>query len=267
MAPKLASASKQQLQLVPVTWTQQVLYSPLTGGREALDFAFGKWWFIGEGDADSDEVVLENMDQSEFMVAGALDRVAYVGKKGIFFREDDKAKTCQSKLTTKIQIIGGGTAEDWRCVVHRLDPPSKGVLMLWEVNSLRQRLRQTLAPDSDRRWVNSQWKTWFADFVEWTGCSREAAAACWIVSEQCASWQRANPPKTAMMPLPMASTDITELPEYSTSTASTLWLFMRWANNLPSDDEKKAAVESMQRFLKAGVSVTFRLFLLKNLMQ
>ena len=70
-----------------------------------------------------------------------------------------------------------------------------------------------------------------------------------------------------MMPLPMASTDITELPEYSTSTASTLWLFMRWANNLPSDDEKKAAVESMQRFLKAGVSVKFRLFLLKNLMQ
>ena len=52
-------------------------------------------------------MVLENVDQSEFMVAGALDRVAYVGKKGIFFREDDKVKTCQSKLTSKTQIMGG----------------------------------------------------------------------------------------------------------------------------------------------------------------
>ena len=65
MAPKLASAVDQKLQVVTVSWAQQVVYSPVSGASALIPVDMGKWWYIGSGDDDNEtELLLENADKS-----------------------------------------------------------------------------------------------------------------------------------------------------------------------------------------------------------
>ena len=72
--------------------------------------------------------------------------------------------------------------------------------------------------------------------------------ACFMQSEYAAT---VKAKKQQDAPLPIASSRIESLPEFSTSVSATLYVMMRWANTLQSDDEKKAAASMMERFIKS----------------
>ena len=178
-----------------------------------------------------------------------MSRELYIGTNGLFFKEGEKVSPLHPTVQTRMQIIDGGSVLEWRNVCHCISPPRQGVVLFWECNSVRQPLGQTLAPDTDRRWVNSQWATWREHFGEFCGVTDAVVDACFMKSNYS---EDEKSKQTKSVPIPVASdpTVLTSLSEYSTNTTATIYLFMKWAKHLPDANVKKNALTSLNRFVR-----------------